>query len=443
MSNVSNQSRMQTPKGVHDLLPDYQQFYTYIKKVMRHRCRQAGFRRLSTPTFEYTEVFERGIGSDTDIVSKEMYTFLDKGGKSMTLRPELTAGVVRAYLQHGMKTLPQPVELYSIEPVFRYDRPQKGRFRQFHQLNVEVIGEKDPAIDAQLIELGWKIMQDLGIDHILEVHINSIGCNSDNCRPKFISDLKDYYIGKERSLCENCKSRLESNPMRLLDCKHEDCQILAGMAPKLSDYICAECKDFHQDVLEYLDEFGIPYKNNLGIVRGLDYYTNTVFEFWDKTLGAQNAVLGGGRYDGLIELMGGEPTPAVGWAAGVERIIANMKAENVDVPCKDDIHVFVAQLGKEAKKKCLPIIRRLRDAGIKTVGALGKGSIKAQMRLADKFNVPQTLILGLTEVRENRIILRDMEKGSQKYISIDDVVEEVIKVIGKENLDLYTPGELI
>jgi len=231
--------------------------------------------------------------------------------------------------------------------------------------------------------------------------------------------------------------------MRLLDCKHEDCQILAGMAPKLSDYICAECKEFHQDVLEYLDEFGIPYKNNLGIVRGLDYYTNTVFEFWDKTLGAQNAVLGGGRYDGLVELMGGEPTPAVGWAAGVERIIANMKAENVDVPCKDDIHVFVAQLGKEAKKKCLPIIRRLRDAGIKTVGALGKGSIKAQMRLADKFNVPQTLILGLTEVRENRIILRDMEKGSQKYISIDDVVEEVIKVIGKENLDLYTPGELI
>lgn len=423
-------------------MPDYHQFFTFIKKVMRHRCRQAGFKRISTPIFEYTDVFTKSIGEDTDIVSKEMYTFEDRGGNSLTLRPELTAGVVRAYLQHGMKNLPQPVEFFSIEPVFRHDRPQKGRFRQFHQLNCEVIGEKDPAIDAQLIQLGWTIMEDLGIADILEVHINSIGCNNENCRPRYISDLKDFYVGKERSLCENCLKRVETGPLRLLDCKQEDCKILASLAPKLKAYLCSECVEFHSDLVSFLKELKIPFVENAVIVRGLDYYTNTVFEFWDKTRGAQNAVLGGGRYDGLVELMGGEPTPAIGWAAGVERLISNMKDKKIQVPHKDDIHVFVAQLGKEAKQKCLSIIKDLRNVGVKTVGALGKASIKAQMRLADKFEAPYALILGLTEVRENMIILRDMKRGSQKNIAIANVVEEVIKVVGEENLDTYSAGEI-
>lgn len=438
----SEQIKLQTPKGVHDILPEYHQFFTYVKKVMRHRCRQAGFKRISTPIFEYTEVFTRSIGDTTDVVAKEMYTFEDKGGNSLSLRPELTAGVVRAYLQHGMKNLPQPVELYSIEPVFRHDRPQKGRFRQFHQLNCEVLGEKDAAIDAQMIQLGWRIMEDLKIADILEVHINSIGCNKSDCRPRFLTDLKDYYLGKERSLCDHCKSRIEKSPLRLLDCKEEDCRILASMGPKLKNYLCAECVEFHSDLKEYLTEMEIPFVENDIIVRGLDYYTNTVFEFWDKTRGAQNAVLGGGRYDDLISTMGGEPTPAVGWAAGVERLISNMKEKNIKAPHKDYIHVFVAQLGKEAKKKCLGIIKNLRDAGVKTVGALGKGSIKAQMRLADKFEARYALILGLTEVREGVIILRDMKRGSQKNIPLSRVVEDVVAVIGTENLDIYSPGDL-
>lgn len=435
--------KLQTPKGVHDILPDYHRYYTYIKKVMRHRCRQAGFRRISPPVFEFTEVFERGIGEETDIVSKEMYTFTDKGDNRVTLRPELTAGICRAYVQHGMKTLPQPVEFYAIEPVFRYDRPQKGRFRQFHQIDVEVIGEKDPAIDAQVIQLAWTIMKDLGIADQLEVHINSIGCNKTD-RPKYIADLQDFFIGKERALAPELREKIHTNPLRLLDSKDEDCQILVSMAPKMKDYLSDESKAFYTDVKEFLTELNIPFVENENLVRGLDYYSHTVFEFRLKgDERAQNSLLGGGRYDGLIEILGGEPTPAIGWAAGVERIVATMKSLDVEVPYKDNLHLFVAQLGKEPKKKCLNIIQDLREVGVKVVGALGKGSIKAQMRLADKFNVPYVLILGVTEVREGVIILRDMKKGTQKSIPLTSVVDEVIKVIGKDNLDTYSPKELI
>jgi histidyl-tRNA synthetase len=431
----------QAPKGVHDILPKDHEYYTFIKKVVRHRCRQAGFRRITTPIFESTDVFARSIGDTSDIVSKEMYTFEDKKGRSLTLKPEGTAGVVRSYIQSGMSSWPQPVELYYIEPHFRYDRPQKGRYRQFWQFGYEVIGESDPAIDAQIIYLSQKILDDLGISQLFTVQLNSIGCPA--CRPTYLQTLKDYYYGKERSLCSNCKGRLEKNPLRLLDCKEEDCQILAQIAPKLSDYLCEECKEYDSHVKEFLDEMNIEYVENPSLVRGLDYYTKTVFEFWDRTDGAQNAIGGGGRYDGLVELMGGQPTPAIGFAAGMERIIANMKREKIRVPQKDDLHVFVAQLGQEAKKKCLPLIMDLRDAGIKTMGALGKGSIKTQLRLADKFEVPYTVIIGLTEVREGTAIIRDMKVGSQKTVAIEDVVDEIVALIGEDNVDTYSPGEAI
>lgn len=431
----------QTPKGVHDILPKDHEYHTFIKKVVRHRCRQAGFRRITTPIFEFTDVFARSIGDTSDIVSKEMYTFEDKKGRSLTLKPEGTAGVVRSYIQNGLQTWPQPVELYYIEPHFRYDRPQKGRYRQFWQFGFEVIGESDPAIDAQLIYLAYKILDDLGIAQLFTLQLNSIGCAE--CRPAYIQVLKDYYYGKERSLCGNCKDRLEKNPLRLLDCKEEDCQILAEIAPKLSDYLCNDCKEFDKDVKEFLEEMGIEYQENHSLVRGLDYYTKTVFEFWDKTDGAQNAIGGGGRYDGLVELMGGQKTPATGFAAGMDRIIANMKREKIRVPQKDDLHCFVAQLGQEAKKKCLPLISDLREAGIKTMGALGKGSIKAQLKLADKFKVPYTIIIGLTEVREGTAIIRDMEVGSQKTVNVDEAVEEMVALIGEDNLDTYSPGEAI
>lgn len=430
----------QTPKGVHDILPQDHEYHTFIKKVVRHRCRQAGFRRISTPIFEFTEVFTRSIGDTSDIVSKEMYNFQDRKGRSLTLKPEGTAGAMRSYIQHGMSNWPQPVELFYIEPHFRYDRPQKGRYRQFWQFGFEVIGESDPALDAQIIYIAYKILEDLGIAGIFTLQLNNIGC--EKCRPVYLTTLRDFYFGKERSLCPSCKERIEKNPLRLLDCKEEDCRILAQLAPKLKDHLCTECKDYDREIKELLDEMKIEYQQNDSLVRGLDYYTKTVFEFWDRTNGAQNAIGGGGRYDGLAKLMGGSDTPACGFAAGMERIIANMKREKIRVPHKDDLHLFVAQLGPEAKKKCLPLINELREQGVRTVGALGKGAIKVQMRLADKFKVPYTLILGLTEVREGTIIIRNMKVGTQVTIPFEKAVDEVIKRIGRENLDKYTPGEI-
>lgn len=437
----SKTKKFQTPIGVFDILPDQHQYYTFLKKVVRHRCRQSGFRRITTPVFEFTEVFQRSLGDETDIVQKEMYTFPDKKERSLTLKPEGTAGAVRAYLQHGMKELPQPVELYYIEPHFRYDRPQKGRYRQFWQFGYEVIGESDPALDAQVVQLSHKILDDCGIAHLYKIQVNSIGCQV--CRAAYLVDLQNHYIGKERSLCENCVSRLHKNPLRLLDCKEEDCRILAQLAPQLKNYLCKDCKEFHAKFLDYLKAMGLNHVENDKLVRGLDYYTKTVFEFWDVIDGAQNAVGGGGRYDGLVELMGGVATPAVGAAFGMERIIAAMKREKVEVPSKDDLHLFIAQLGDEAKKKCLNLLWELREQGIKTVGALGKGSMKAQLKLADKFRVPYTLILGITEVREGTIIIRDMHKGQQKTVPFDRVVDEVVKLIGESNLDFYSPGELV
>lgn len=431
----------QTPKGVHDILPRDQEYYTFIKKVVRHRCRQAGFRRITTPIFEFTEVFKRAIGDETDIVSKEMYTFQDKKGRSLTLKPESTAGVVRSYIQHGMQELPQPVELYYIEPHFRYDRPQKGRYRQFWQVGLEVLGVSDAALDAQVIQLADQINKDLGIDHIFTLQINNIG--TAESRKEYMQVLQDYYVGKERSLCEDCKIRLGKNPMRLLDCKQEDCKILADLAPKMADYLDKESREFHEELKGYLDEMEIAYVENPKLVRGLDYYTKTVFEFWDKTSGAQNAIGGGGRYDGLVELLGGKPTPAVGYACGIERMIANMKIEKVQVPSKDDIHVFVAQLGKEAKRKCLPLIQQMRNEGIKTMGALGEGAIRKQLSLADKFGAPYTVIMGITEVREGTAIIRNMAKGTQETVKLNQVIPALKKKLGEKSLDKYSPGEIV
>jgi len=349
--------------------------------------------------------------------------------------------VVRAYLEHGMKELPQPVELYYIEPHFRYDRPQKGRYRQFWQFGYEIIGESDPALDAQIVHLSCKILDDLGITALFKLQVNSIGCQI--CREKFLVELQNYYIGKERSMCSNCLERLHKNPLRILDCKEEDCQILAKFAPKLKMYLCEECKEYHQKFLEYLTEVGLKYTENEQLVRGLDYYTKTVFEFWDHQQGAQNSIGGGGRYDGLVELMGGQPTPAVGVAFGIERIIQNMKREKIKIPSKDNLHIFVAQLGDEAKKKCLNLIWELRERGVRTVGALGKASMKAQLKLADRFNVPYTLILGITEVREGTIIIRDMARGQQRIVPFETIIDEVIRLIGEKNLDLYSPAEIL
>lgn len=413
---------------------------TYIKKAVRHRARQAGFKRIDTPMFEYRGVFERGIGEHTDIVEKELFSVSGKKdaeeNAEFALRPEFTAGICRSFIEHGMHQLPQPVQFYAIGQCFRHDRPQKGRFRQFHQFDFEIIGLKDPSLDAQLIHVITKVFSDIKILNRLRLQINNIG--TPESRKEFVQALKDYFIGKERHLPELDQTRLASNPLRLLDSKEEDTQLLLKNAPKLSQFLNEESKTYHATLLEYLDELKISWTENPSLVRGLDYYTQTVFEFWDEHTGAQNAVGGGGRYDGLIELLGGKPTPGTGFAGGIERIIWHMKEAGITVPNKDQVDVFVAQLGPDAKKNCLTLIAGLREHGVHTVGALGEASLKSQLRLADKFEAPYALLIGSMEVKRNTIILRNMRKGEQKEIPYDQAVGTVIEIFGKGNLDTYT-----
>lgn len=435
-----SEAKYRTPKGTNDVLPEDHQYQTYIKKAVRHRCRQAGFKRIDTPIFEKTEVFERGIGEHTDIVEKELFIVgshhKDPDESDFALRPELTAGICRSYIEHAMHMLPQPVELYAIGPCFRHDRPQKGRYRQFHQFDLEVIGLSDPSLDAQLIHVINKIFGDLKIRDQLTMQINNIG-SADN-RKAYVAALKDYFIGKERNLPDLDRERLTTNPLRLLDSKEEDTQILLKNAPALSQFIDDESKAYHATVLEFLEELGAEYVENPMLVRGLDYYNQTVFEYWDIKTKGKNAVGGGGRYDPLIEMLGGQPTPGIGFAGGMERIIWQMKEAGIQAPNKDQVDVFVAQLGPDAKKKCLKLISELRDLGVHTLGALGEASLKSQMRLADKFGARFTLLLGQMEVKTGTVILRDMKAGKQREIKFAQAVPEIVKLLDTSSLDTYT-----
>lgn len=432
--------QFRTPKGTHDLLPEEQRYMTYIKKAVRHRARQAGFRRIDTPTFENIAVFSRGVGEHTDIVEKELYFAQPKqktdDEAEFALRPEFTASICRSYIEHGMQQLPQPVQLYAIGPVFRHDRPQKGRYREHHQFDFEIIGIKDPSLDAQLIHVLTKIYSDIRILDRLTLQINNIGSGEN--RVAFVEALRDHFVGKERNLPSLDRERLEQNPMRLLDSKEEDTRILLKSAPTLAQFVDEDSKRYHATLLEYLTEMGIPFAENLQLVRGLDYYTQTVFEFWDSETGAQNAVAGGGRYDGLIELLGGKSTPGTGFASGMERVMWQMKQAGIEAPYKDQVDVFVAQLGPDAKKRCLNLITQLRELGVHTVGALGEASLKSQMRLADKFEARFTLLLGQLEVKEGTVILRDMKAGKQKQVTFGEAIPKVIELLGAKNLDTYT-----
>jgi len=376
-------------------------------------------------------LFVRGIGEVTDVVEKEMFSFQDKDGESLTLRPEWTAGIARSYIEHGMHSLPQPQKLYSLGPIFRYSRPQAGRYRQFHQLNLEILGDIHPILDAEIIFLCWKYFLELGLKD-LEIRINSIGCRE--CRAQYKEMLKDYYILKQRMLCEDCKRRLKANPLRLLDCKQRQCQTLAQGAPQIIDYLCEECHDHFKSVLEFLDECEVPYALDPRLVRGLDYYTKTAFEIWPKFHEAQGAVplslVGGGRYDELVELLGGEPTPSVGVAIGVERVVSVVQEQKIELPSKTP-EVFLAQLGELAKKKSIKIFDKLLEEGIRTQEALSKDSLKSQLALADKLKVALTLILGQKEAAEETILLRDMKSGIQEIIDLENIVEEIKKRLKK------------
>ncbi len=424
MSNAN----IQAPKGTKDILPEDQPYWRYLYRIIEKHALKAGFEKIDVPIFESTNLFKRGIGEATDIVEKEMYTFLDKSRNSLALRPEFTAGIVRAYIEHGMHTLPQPVKLFYFGPIFRYERPQAGRYRQSHQFGFEIFGDKHAIMDAQIITLLWSIHQKLKLKNI-SLQINSIGCRE--CREEFKKELVDYYIMQKDKLCSNCKRRIKKNPLRLLDCKEEECVELSHGAPQIIDHLCGDCNQHFQSVLEYLDEVEIPYELNPKLVRGLDYYNRTVFEIWGGKEGAQNALGGGGRYDGLGEILGGKKLSAIGYAGGVERIIETMKEQGIKIPNEKNTPVFLVQLGEQGKKYGLKLAEELRNKGIGVADSLGKDSLKAQMRLANKKNAKIAIIIGQREAAKNTVILRDMEQGIQNEVPLEKTVDKIKKALKK------------
>ncbi|MEA3345973.1 MAG: histidine--tRNA ligase [Chloroflexota bacterium] len=408
------------PRGTQDILPDEQPYWQYVRQRIQAIAQLYGYQPMDVPLFEQTSIFVRGVGEGTDMVDKEMYSFRDRGGDELTLRPELTAGIVRAYLEHGMHVWPQPVKVYSIGPAFRYERPQAGRYRQHYQLSVEAIGEQDPALDAEVMSMAWHLYDHLGFQG-LSLQLNSIGCPK--CRPGYIRALRAYYNHHLEEICEDCHRRLEVNPLRVLDCKAESCQPIIAEAPHSTDFLCQECREHFSTLLGYLDRLGLPYTINHRLVRGLDYYTKTVFEVWAKGIGAQNAVCGGGRYDVLAESLGGDHAPGVGFGSGLERIILTMKQQDMKVPELPQPQVMILYLGQEAKEAALQLANELRLAGIRTETSFGDRSLRAQLRNADRAEVAYTCILGERELRSQQVAVKDMAAGGQQAVARDSVVD--------------------
>lgn len=411
---------------MRDLLPEDQKYWRYIFKKAEPLLEFYGFEKIETPVLESTELFARSVGESTDIVEKEMYTLRTKGGDSLTLRPEGTASVARAYIENGMSVRPHPVKLYYSGPFFRHDQPQQGRYRQFYQLAAETIGDDSEAVDAELIFLAWKLLDSLGLDGY-NVHINSIG--DARCRPAYAKALKDYYKNRIKKVCATCKIRFKTNILRMLDCKEEGCKEIAKEAPQMVDYLDDECRRHFKRILEFLDEAKVPYILNSHLVRGLDYYTRTVFEFVpEENPGPQSSVIAGGRYDRLIDMLGGSKTPAAGWAMGLDRLVLSLKEKNINVPdSRPKPKVFLVQLGDAAKRKSLLLFESLRRAGVETKSSLGRDSIKSQLRIANRLGVKFTLILGQKEALDGTIILRDMDASTQETIPLEKIVEEVKK----------------
>jgi len=389
-----NKMKFQAPKGTFDILPQDQKYWERVRDVVRQMASDYGFLAIDTPIFENAQLFTKGTGASTDIVRKEMYTFRTKGGDYLALRPEFTPGIIRSYIEHGMKSWLQPVKLYSIGPIFRHERPQAGRFRQFHQFNLEIIGEASPINDVLLIQVVYLILKKLHIKEF-SIEINSIGCSQ--CRPDYRKLLINYYKRQTRKLCRNCRERFKINPLRLLDCKEEKCRRLANNAPQIIDHLCDECHNHFKEVLETLDELEIPYLLNPYLV---DYYTKTVFEFRTDQESYLGELGGGGRYDGLVELLGGRSTPAVGVAIGIERIISVLRAQDIKVAQRPSPQIFLVQLGELGRRKSLKLFEELRSKGLRMAEALSKSSIKSQLKVADKLGVKIALIFGQKEALE-------------------------------------------
>ncbi len=415
----------QSPKGMHDILPAEQPFWEKIRKASQEVANFYNFSRIETPIVEQAEIFEIGVGVTTDIVEKQMFAFKTKGGEHLVLRPENTAGIVRAYFQHGLSHLPQPLKLYYFGPFFRYEQPQFGRYRQFHQIGFEILGgEDDPLYDAQIILTSLRLIEELKVKNPI-VQVNSLGCK--NCRLIYRRKLQDYYRKLALKICKDCRRRLSLNPLRLLDCKNENCERAKTRAPIMLDYLCSACKNHFREVLEYLDELNLPYTLNSYLVRGLDYYNRTVFELISER--SNISLGGGGRYDYLGEMLGGRKNtpPAVGSSLGAERIIEIMKAQGIGGLPKIKARVFLIQIGKPAKKRVLGLIEDFRRGGVKVIESLGRESLKSQLKIADKEEVEMALILGQREVYEESIIIRDMKSGAQETVPLNKVVEEIKK----------------
>lgn len=417
---------LQSLRGMKDSLPDEQKYWFFIQKKAEKFALGCGFFRIDTPILEAKNLFVRAVGVHTDIIEKEMFSFADRSGEEMCLRPEATASIARAYIQHGMINLPQPVKFYYFGPMFRHDRPQAGRLRQFWQLGFEILGDSHPVVDAELVLLAFNFCRELGLK--VNIQINNIGCSS--CRPKYVAELVNYYRAKRKLLCENCKKRLIKNPLRLLDCKEEKCQSVKEEAPQIVDWLCDDCKNHFVRVLEYLDEVGAPYNLNPYLVRGLDYYARTVFELFPEEEAAverQDALGGGGRYDDLIKFLGGRPTPACGFALGIERLILAIKRKNLVVPESEKPAIFLAQLGENARRRALVLFEELRAGGIYTASNFSKEGLKTQLEIANKLGVKFVLILGQKEVIDETIIIKDMESGVQEIVDFKKIVSEVKK----------------
>ncbi|MBR4696417.1 MAG: histidine--tRNA ligase [Selenomonadaceae bacterium] len=411
------------PRGTKDILPDSVGNWIYVEGKIRDICARYGYREIRTPVFEHTELFQRGIGEGTDVVDKEMYTFQDRGERSITLRPENTAAAVRAYLQNKMYADGSLTKLFYMGSMFRYDRPQAGRMREFHQFGIEALGEGNPAVDAEVILLAASFLKSLGLND-LRLSLNSVGCPK--CRPEYRKALQDFFRERTDQLCKDCRDRLERNPLRILDCKVDADKDFMAEAPSITECLCEECKTHFDEVQRYLREAGVEFELDSRLVRGLDYYTKTAFEIKYAPLGAQSAVAGGGRYDGLVEEIGGASTPAVGFAVGLERVMLALEKQDLLPERKPAADIFVVALGEEARVPGFRLLQKLREAGLCADMDYSGRSMKAQMKQANRSGARFAAILGEDEIKESVVMLKDMEKSEQQKMAIDEMMEKLV-----------------
>lgn len=425
-------------RGTGDVLPSDSYKNSFVESTMLEIAGNFGFKEIRTPVFEHTELFNRSVGETTDVVQKEMYTFDDNGGRSITLKPEGTAGAVRAFLEHGLYNEPMPQKYAYVTPCYRYEKPQAGRLREFHQFGIECFGAAAPSADAEVIAVAKNIFDFFGIDD-LHLEINSIGCRE--CRKNYQSSLKAYFNDKKGELCETCNGRLERNPMRILDCKSPICSAIAADAPKILDYICDECNAHFEKVQKYLTAMGIEYTVNPSIVRGLDYYTRTVFEFVTGSIGAQSTVCGGGRYDGLVEELGGPKTAACGFGLGLERFMMLLDARNIELPAENPIDLYIASMSEEANIVAASLASQVRESGVACLFDTVGRSLKAQMKYANKTGVLFTVVLGDDEIGAGKAKVKCMADGTETDIELDDFANNFIKISINKAMESLTPDE--